>query len=55
MGTLLSSTSGMEIGVEPAHREANINQLCDLVSQYPQEYRASASTVIAHREWTDCS
>lgn len=35
-GALLSSTSEMEIGVEPVHRgralEANINQPSDLVS-----------------------
>lgn len=30
--------------------EANINQPSDLVSWYPQEYRASASMVTAHRE-----
>lgn len=35
--------------------EANINQLSDLVSPYPQEYRAPASMVTAHREKTDCS
>lgn len=55
-GALLSSTSEMEIGVEPVHRgmalEANINQPGDLVSRYLQEYRARASMVTAPWKWT---
>lgn len=55
-GALLSSTSEMEIGVEPVHRgralEANINQPGDLVSRYFQEYRARASMATAQSKWT---